>query len=611
MHGPGTGPAAGVDYSRVPVPLPSRIGRYEVLEGLGEGGMGTVYLCQDPTIGRRVAVKVLRGHLDDPDQHRRFMQEARAAGALTHPNVVTIHDFGEFDGAPYLVMEYVRGSNLAAVIKRREAVPIATKLRWIEELCSGLAYAHASRVIHRDIKPQNVMVDERSTLKVLDFGIARVTETGATKMSMVVGTPGYMSPEQIDGRSIDRRSDIFSVGAVAYALLSYAEAFAGDTIATVMLRVLTVDPPALADICEGMPIAVSDAVARALRKDPADRFQDAGDMALALQAARRDLGPVEPKTVPAGGRQSERRTPASRVTPADLARRRAEQIDRHLRVAEQALGRGHVEATEQACAAVLMLDPQNDRALKLLAASAELAGDPDGESPTERMRALDPGAATPPPVPAPLPPPPAGRPLPPSMVARPEAVSEPSRRWPMAAGAVVLAALIAIAVGTRWRQTPGETSGAPTTPGDATAVDPQVVQPSASEALMKDAAGFEAAGRASDAMAAYQQVLSADPAHAGARAALARLRAEQSPRPPQPPPDVVAQGPSPEDRVRADGLVRRAAAAFEAGDYDAAFADAQRALDAVPRHAAAAALQSRILRAREAEATMKRRPQDR
>lgn len=610
--------------------LPATIGRYEILERLGEGGMGAVYLGRDPNIGRHIAVKVLHGHLRDANLHQRFVQEARSAGALTHPNIVTVHDFGEVDGAPYLVMEYVRGQQVAVVIKRREPVPLATKLEWLEGLCAGLHYAHESKIIHRDIKPQNLMVDERGTLKILDFGIARVAESGLTKMSMVIGTPGYMSPEQIESRSIDRRSDIFSAGAVAYALISYREAFEGDSVASVMHRVITADPPSLSRVCDGLPSAVADVVARALSKSPDDRFQTAGDMQRAIAAARRAL-PVdapEPATatlpVPV---LPDRRTPASR-TPAEFRRRRLEQIERHLRDAEHALARGDAAAATAAAEAALVLDPDHAGAQRLL----HLAHEPHTAAfQTEPIAARpDPSPAptpapTPPPAPPPTPAPSrAVPPAPPSMrqpriepVVAPPAPQALTGR--VAAGVLALVVVVGLGV---WAMRPAADSRPEPQPPVTREPSPPAPQPTAEPELdraaaaitrvMTEAASAEEATRWADARARYQEALTLRPDHAEARAGLARMEARlarPAPAPATPGPAArKADGPSAEDRVRANGLVRRATSKYEAGDYDGAIADLNQALVSVPGHEGAATLRQTVLRAKETEAKMPRRP---
>ena len=219
----------------------TQLGRYEIQRRLGRGGMGTVYVAHDPILGRMVAVKVFAGELDFPDARERFSREARSAAALNHPNIVTVYDFGEFDSQPFIVMEYVPGETLAAVIRRKAEVSTADKLRWIDELCAGAGYAHQKSVIHRDIKPANLMIDRSGRLKILDFGIARMMGAASNTTSMI-GTPGYMAPEQIEGRPADHRADLFSIGVVFYELLAYTDAFPGETIPTITHRILTEDP---------------------------------------------------------------------------------------------------------------------------------------------------------------------------------------------------------------------------------------------------------------------------------------------------------------------------------------------------------------------------------
>jgi serine/threonine-protein kinase len=198
----------------------SQIGRYEIQRRLGRGGMGTVYVAHDPVLGRMVAIKVFAGELDMPDARERFSREARAAAALSHPNIVTVYDFGELDAQPFIVMEYVAGETLAALIRRKVPVSTADKLRWMEELSAGAGYAHQMQVVHRDIKPANLMIDRTGRLKILDFGIARMLGI-ASNTSVMIGTPGYMAPEQITGDPVDHRADQFSIGVVFYELLAY------------------------------------------------------------------------------------------------------------------------------------------------------------------------------------------------------------------------------------------------------------------------------------------------------------------------------------------------------------------------------------------------------
>ena len=279
-------------------PLPSQIGRYEIKSLIGRGGMGDLYLAHDPNTNRLVALKLLNATLDSAEIRERFAREARALAALNHPNIVSIYDTGEFDGSPFIVMEYVRGETLAEMIKRRATLSVSQKLKLIAELCAGLAQAHEAGIIHRDIKPANLMVDQQGRLKILDFGIARVAEGNKTllgvpltQVNMQIGTPGYMSPEQIEGGAVDHRSDIFAVGAVCYELLSYDEAFAGTNTRQVERKVLEGQPTPLASLVPGLDPEIDEIVLRALKRDPNKRYQDAATFEKALERLRSRMGP--------------------------------------------------------------------------------------------------------------------------------------------------------------------------------------------------------------------------------------------------------------------------------------------------------------------------------
>jgi serine/threonine protein kinase len=267
----------------------NRIGRYEVQRRLGRGGMGTVYLAHDPVLSRLVAIKVFQGDLDVSDARERFAREARSAAALNHPNIVVVHDFGEYSAQPYIVMEYIVGETLAQTIGRKAPASTLEKLRWIDELCAAVGYAHEMRVLHRDLKPANLMLDRAGRIKVLDFGVARMMRTLGTNGSGFVGTPGYMAPEQILGANSDPRSDLFSIGVVCYELLAYREAFPGDTIPTVTHRVLHEQPPALADVVPDLDGDLVAAVERAMDKSVEARFPDAATLRQAIAEVRRRL----------------------------------------------------------------------------------------------------------------------------------------------------------------------------------------------------------------------------------------------------------------------------------------------------------------------------------
>jgi serine/threonine-protein kinase len=301
--------------------LPSEIGRYQIKSRVGRGGMGDLYLAFDPNTSRLVALKLLNATLDSAEMRERFAREARALAALNHPNIVNIYDTGEYDDSPFIVMEYIRGETLAEMIKRRAPLSIPRKLKLMAELCAGLAQAHEAGIVHRDIKPANLMVDQQGRLKILDFGIARVAEENRTRLglaltqvNMMIGTPGYMAPEQIEGRPFDHRVDIFAVGAVCYELLSYGEAFSGTT--RQMARgVLTGRPALLSSVVPGLDPEVDEIVFRALKRDPDKRYPDAATLQKALErvSARIGAGAIEdasdestPPPVPYGGKREVR-----------------------------------------------------------------------------------------------------------------------------------------------------------------------------------------------------------------------------------------------------------------------------------------------------------------
>lgn len=376
-----------------------RIGRYVIQRRVGRGGMGTLYLAQDPVLDRLVALKLFLGDLELPDARERFVREARSAAALNHPNIVTIYDYGEYSSQPYIVMEFIQGETLADLIRRKAPLSTATKLRWITELCAGVGYAHSGGIIHRDIKPANLMVDAYGRLKVLDFGIARMRGTLASSGTALIGTPGYMAPEQIRGGAIDHRSDLFSIGVVCYELMSYVEAFSGETMHVITHRILEEDPVALAQICPGVDPALDRVVWKALQKDASARYQDAEALREALDAIRRRVEATEPETfVPlpapqagnAGGDRpgtggARRRlhdaspdamaagvpTPSpdrKRTDREALARRRAAQIAESIDLARAHLEAGDLEAAQEACEQALTFDDGHAEALELFSA---------------------------------------------------------------------------------------------------------------------------------------------------------------------------------------------------------------------------------------------------
>jgi len=264
-----------------------RIGGYRLEGRIGRGAMGAVYVAEDERNGRRVAIKLLMSDLaDDPGTRARFVREARVTAALHHPNIVRVLDFGEDQGWPFIAMELLRGAALPAFLATPR--PLDTKLDLLRQMCDGLSAAHARGIVHRDVKPTNVFIQDDGTVTLLDFGIARIPRSQLTAGGSVVGTPEYMSPEQAAGDAVDARSDVFSAGAVAYFALSGRAPFAAPELPQVIDGVKHRDPVALTDA--DAPSAVRRVVARALAKAPAERYPHAAAMLADLV----DAGRVRP-----------------------------------------------------------------------------------------------------------------------------------------------------------------------------------------------------------------------------------------------------------------------------------------------------------------------------
>ena len=270
-----------------------RLGNYDIQDKLGEGGMGEVWRARDARLNRSVAIKILPADVaGDPSRRQRFEQEARALGALNHPNIVAVYDVGQSEGQAYIVSELVEGESLRKVIERG-AVPVRKIIEIATQTAEGIAAAHALGIIHRDLKPENVMVTRDGRAKVLDFGLAKQQapkggdETATIAMSqpgMILGTVGYMSPEQVRGEAVDARSDIFSFGCVLYELATGSRAFQGKSAADVMSAILREEPKEVTAFNAALPAAIDSIVRRCLEKDPARRFQSAADLAFALRS---------------------------------------------------------------------------------------------------------------------------------------------------------------------------------------------------------------------------------------------------------------------------------------------------------------------------------------
>jgi len=268
----------------VPVTTIAKAGRYEIVGELGRGAMGVVYKATDPVIGRTVAVKTIKlsaegTGLTRPELLARFQTEARAAGLLTHPNIVVVFDAGEEDGLYYIIMELVEGRSLQALLDDGHSFPLPRVLRIMEQACSALQFAHERNVVHRDIKPANLMLTGDDTVKVTDFGTAKILQFGTVQQTAhVMGTPSYMSPEQVKGRAVDGRSDIFSLGVMLYEMVSGAKPFPGQNITTVIYKIVNEEPIPPKQVDPTIHPGISAVVMRALAKDPDTRYQSCREM---------------------------------------------------------------------------------------------------------------------------------------------------------------------------------------------------------------------------------------------------------------------------------------------------------------------------------------------
>jgi serine/threonine-protein kinase len=322
--------------------LPQTIGRYRILEYIGSGSMGIVYKARDPDLGRTVAIKTIRFDLLSPkfDYTRfltRFYREARISGALSHPNIVSLYEMGETkDKIPFLAMEYAKGQMLGELLTRDGSFPVQRLLDLLSQIAAGLEYAHGKGVVHRDIKPSNIIVDDKGHVKITDFGIAKLMDTQFTETrGSQLGTPRYMSPEQIMGENLDARSDIFSLGVVAFEMLSGERPFPGPHIAAVLYKIVHRDPirPSSLERLGFVPERWNELFSKVLAKEASQRFTSAGEFVRALAAvcpncADAVSAPTKPRTIdppPAissnGPTEDETLTLASRLPPRPFRRR--------------------------------------------------------------------------------------------------------------------------------------------------------------------------------------------------------------------------------------------------------------------------------------------------
>jgi serine/threonine-protein kinase len=265
---------------------PERIGKYQIVGKLGQGAMGEVFRGHDPVLNRDVAIKRISSGLDaDESLRRRFEREAQAVALLSHPHIITVYELGFEGDQMFMAMELLEGIDLKHAMSQRK-LGYAEKLGTMEQICEGLAFAHARDLVHRDLKPANIHILPGGKVKIMDFGLARTAGSDMTSTGTVMGTPHYMSPEQVKGLKADARSDVFALGCVFYELLSGRKPFDAESMHGVLFKVMQDEPAPLAEVAPDVPHPLVQVVERALAKDPAERFQSAGELLAGLRLAR-------------------------------------------------------------------------------------------------------------------------------------------------------------------------------------------------------------------------------------------------------------------------------------------------------------------------------------
>jgi len=275
-----------------------KIGKYQITEILGKGAMGIVYKALDPDITREAAIKTIRFDLiteesDREELMKRFIREAQAAGKLVHPNIITIYDVGREEDLTYIVMQYIEGPSLQKMITSGDKFTPQEVIQLMNHLCDALEYAHQEKIVHRDIKPANILIDKTGKPFIVDFGVARVETSTLTQTGATIGTPSYMSPEQIMGEKADNRSDIFSLGVILYELLAGKKPFEGDSITTVFYKIINEEPLSIGEVKKDLPKGFEHILSKALSKDPKNRYQTCSQLAADLNA----LSQLSEKTI--------------------------------------------------------------------------------------------------------------------------------------------------------------------------------------------------------------------------------------------------------------------------------------------------------------------------
>lgn len=351
--------------------MSSKIGKYEVLDVLGRGGMGVVYKAYDPILDREIALKTMTSDgLKDPVLKERFYREARAAGRLRHPNIVTIYELGEENSVPFIAMEYIHGTDVHAIIKGQQEVSFEQKLRIIVQLCRGLAYAHKAGIVHRDVKPSNIRLTDDYQVKILDFGIARlVTSTTMTSGGMVLGTIHYMAPEQIKGAHVDRKSDIFAVGIILFEILTTKKPFDGDNTATVLYNILHEPHQKMNPPLDEQFAVIGRVLNKALDKDPARRYFSADEMGDDLEHFLHSFAPPQ--------RPGQHSTTQEMISPKEIPKTEEEKkpltpyksdprISNLLRTAKKQIVEGHSVQAMTTIKQALQIDSNDPDAAQLL-----------------------------------------------------------------------------------------------------------------------------------------------------------------------------------------------------------------------------------------------------
>jgi len=308
--------------------IPAKIGRYEVRGKLGQGAMGEVFRAHDPVLNRDVAVKRISGGLDtDETIRKRFRREAEAAATLAHPNIITVYELGLEGEQLFMAMELLDGVDLKHALADRR-LSLDERLSVMEQICEGLAFAHSREIVHRDLKPANIHILPSGKVKIMDFGLARLSGSEMTSTGMVMGTPHYMSPEQVRGARADARSDVFALGCVLYEMIAGRKPFDAESMHAVLFKIMQEEPPPLRQVAPGTPEALVHVVERALSKSPADRFQNAGEMLAGIRHVRQAVAAGRGHEAPGvdlpsagpGGRDA-RRPPARERSHASSAPR--------------------------------------------------------------------------------------------------------------------------------------------------------------------------------------------------------------------------------------------------------------------------------------------------